>query len=48
MVGRAKEIKILNDLYNSGKAELVVVYVRRRVGNCPHPCFIPTYNIPYF
>ena len=32
MVGRAKEARELNDLYNSGKAELVVVYGRRRVG----------------
>ena len=32
MIGRSKEIKELNQLYNSGKAELVAVYGRRRVG----------------
>ena len=32
MVGRSEEIKKLNKLYDSGRAELVVVYGRRRVG----------------
>ena len=32
MVGREKEIRELNNLYNSGKPELVVIYGRRRVG----------------
>ncbi len=32
MVGRAHEIKELNKLYNSGKAELVAIYGRRRIG----------------
>lgn len=32
IVGRKKEIKELNELYNSDKAELVAVYGRRRVG----------------
>ena len=32
MVGREKEIKELNRLYNSNKAELVAVYGRRRIG----------------
>lgn len=32
MIGRAREIKDLNRLYNSGRAELVAVYGRRRVG----------------
>ena len=32
IVGREKEIKKLNDLYNSDLAELVALYGRRRVG----------------
>jgi hypothetical protein len=32
MIGRITEIEELEDLYNSGKAELVAVYGRRRVG----------------
>lgn len=32
MIGRAREIKDLNRLYDSGRAELVAVYGRRRVG----------------
>ena len=32
MIGRAREIKRLKDLYNSGKAELVAIHGRRRVG----------------
>ena len=32
IIGRTKEIKEINELYNSGKSELVAVYGRRRVG----------------
>ncbi|MCI5830955.1 MAG: ATP-binding protein [Spirochaetales bacterium] len=32
MVGRKHEIEELNKLYNSGKAELVAIYGRRRIG----------------
>ena len=32
MVGREKELKKLEKLYNSGRAELVAIYGRRRVG----------------
>ncbi len=32
MVGRSKEIQELNNLYNSGEAEFVAVYGRRRIG----------------
>ena len=32
IVGREKEIKKLNDLYNSDSAELVALYGRKRVG----------------
>jgi AAA+ ATPase superfamily predicted ATPase len=32
MVGRTKEIKELNNLYDSHRAELVAVYGRRRIG----------------
>ncbi|MBO4396353.1 MAG: ATP-binding protein [Eubacterium sp.] len=32
MIGRETEVKQLNRLYNSGKAELVAIYGRRRVG----------------
>ena len=32
MVGRKSEIKELNRLYDSGRAELVAIYGRRRVG----------------
>lgn len=32
LVGRKKEIEELENLYNSGKPELVAVYGRRRVG----------------
>ena len=32
MIGRNREVKELNRLYNSNKAELVAVYGRRRVG----------------
>lgn len=32
MVGRSKEIRRLKELYNSGRAELVAVHGRRRVG----------------
>lgn len=31
-IGREKELKFLNDRYNSPKAELIVLYGRRRVG----------------
>lgn len=32
MIGREKEVKELNRLYNSKKAEFVAIYGRRRVG----------------
>ena len=32
MVGRKQELEELNKLYNSGKAELVAIYGRRRIG----------------
>ena len=32
MIGRDREIKELHDLYNSGRAELVAIYGRRRIG----------------
>ena len=32
IIGREKEMEELNDLYNSGRAEFVAVYGRRRVG----------------
>ena len=32
MIGRASEEKTLNRLYNSGRAEFVAIYGRRRVG----------------
>ncbi len=32
MIGRSSEIKTLNKLYDSGRAELVAIYGRRRVG----------------
>lgn len=32
MIGREKEEKTLNALYNSGSAELVAIYGRRRIG----------------
>ena len=32
MIGRKKEIKELNDLYNSSKSQLVAIYGRRRIG----------------
>lgn len=32
MIGRNSEVKVLNHLYSSGRAELVAVYGRRRVG----------------
>ena len=32
IIGRKQEIEELNNLYNSGKAEFVAVYGRRRVG----------------
>lgn len=32
MIGRKKEIIELNNLYNSGKSELVAIYGRRRIG----------------
>ncbi|MDD6207854.1 MAG: ATP-binding protein [Clostridiales bacterium] len=32
MIGRKKEVKELNQLYNSNKAELVAIYGRRRIG----------------
>ena len=32
MIGREKETRRLNDLYNSSNAELVAVYGRSRVG----------------
>jgi len=32
IIGREKEIKLLNELYNSQKPELVCIYGRRRVG----------------
>ena len=31
-VGRKKELKLLDDAYQSGKSELVVLYGRRRIG----------------
>lgn len=40
MIGRIKEIKELEKLYNSNKAELVAVYGRRRIGK--------TFLINYF
>lgn len=32
MIGRASEVKTLNRLYNSGRAEFVAIYGRRRIG----------------
>ena len=32
MIGRKREIEILNRLYNSNRAEFVAIYGRRRVG----------------
>ena len=32
LIGREKEIEKLNDLYDSGEAELIALYGRRRVG----------------
>ncbi len=32
MIGRKKEVQELNDLYESGRAEFVAIYGRRRVG----------------
>lgn len=32
MIGREREVKTLNKLYDSGRAELVAIYGRRRVG----------------
>ena len=32
IIGRTEEIESLNQLYDSGKAELVAVYGRRRIG----------------
>jgi len=32
IIGRTKEIRELNELYNSKEAEFVAVYGRRRVG----------------
>ena len=32
IIGRQQEVNELNELYNSGKAEYVVIYGRRRVG----------------
>lgn len=32
IIGREEEIKLLEECYQSGKAELVAVYGRRRVG----------------
>ena len=32
MIGRNSEVKVLNHLYSSGRAELVAVYGRCRVG----------------
>lgn len=32
MIGRSREVKELNKLYEKNKAELVAVYGRRRVG----------------
>ena len=32
IIGRKREIQELEDLYNSGRPEFVVVYGRRRVG----------------
>ena len=32
MIGREKEVKELNKLYDRSRAELVAVYGRRRVG----------------
>ena len=31
-IGREKELKVLNNLYNSGKFEFAVIYGRRRIG----------------
>ena len=32
MIGREKEIQELNERYDSGRAEFIAVYGRRRVG----------------
>ncbi len=32
IIGRKKELKVLDEYYASGKAELIAVYGRRRVG----------------
>ena len=32
MIGRKREVDLINELYNNGKAEFVAVYGRRRVG----------------
>lgn len=32
IIGREEEVKLLEECYQSGKAELVAVYGRRRVG----------------
>ena len=32
MIGRSSEVTTLNRLYNSGRAEFVAIYGRRRVG----------------
>ena len=32
MIGRKEEVAILNELFDSGNAELVAIYGRRRVG----------------
>ena len=32
MIGRTSEVKTLNRLYNSGRAEFVAIYGRRRIG----------------
>ena len=32
LIGREEEVKKLNELYDSGEAELIALYGRRRVG----------------
>ncbi|MBU1862835.1 MAG: ATP-binding protein, partial [Candidatus Omnitrophica bacterium] len=31
-IGREQEIALLNKIYNQGKAELILLYGRRRIG----------------
>ena len=32
MIGRKKEINLLNEIYSNGEAEFIAIYGRRRVG----------------